>query len=700
MTNVTVNRFWLTDQPFPGSLHNFSNCSVVDCLEILAANAASGFVNTGTVASKFLGFGGQIVVEAADGGITSGTQGSTDQLVGFFADSGLILDSTGKTSLFNVNTGFTTGVTLPFLRINSNPGFGGDVLIDALTPVAQPSSITTTELGPHPRWRHHDQQHGQPRVRGINTTDLIIASTKSFTTGPNGDLGAAGNILITNSGAGGINMLGDALGGTDLAGGGVYITNTNKGASTTIAGVVIAYGGFGGPGSENVELTVNGPLTVSSGLFAGYNFINITNKGANAPTALSGFIESVYNDINVTVVGPLNSSATMSADFKGDVNIINNSLAGGNTTTISGAVFAEHDIFIANNGGSSTNLNISGALTVGPTVGFSDITVLSGGNLTMGAASALGTFDDIFIAAAGSKVMFTGAQTVGDDWEYHGANAMTKLLPAAVITAGDTVTIEALNFTGVNASGNTYTSALEKPAAQIVSNFVFATLYGSMNGPIAGNTNWPLNAMQIKALDPSFPILFVFSAVGGGFQAINIGFTGDAFVSSGLTRTPFDTVGFVSSVLLPPPLVANGGSQLILNATGNLDVIGNGAPFLLAPNAFEFPGGVVLISGGVLTSQVPIYNAWTTNAMAYQGIFKQGVSIVDNSYNATNTNSWVNYSVFPVTGPGNSYRIVQSVPGLFQFILDPLIVHKNAYTFVVTGGAANFCPGGFPPYCP
>ncbi len=260
--------------------------------------------------------------------------------------------------------------------------------------------------------------------------------------------------------------------------------------------------------------------------------------------------------------------------------------------------------------------------------------------------------------------------------------------------------LEALNFVGVNASGNTYVNASEKPAAQIVANFVDATLYGSINAPIAGNTNWPLNAMWIKALDSSFPVFFNFSAIGGGFQAINVGITGDAFVSSGLTRTPFDTVGFTSSVLLPPPLVANGGSSLILQATGNMDIVGNGAPFLFAPNAFEFPGGAVFIAGGILTSQVPIYNAWTTNALQFQGIFKEAPTIIDNSYNATNTNSWVNYSTYPVTGPGNAYRIVQSVPGLFQFVLDPLIVHKNTYTAVLTGTPTNYCPGGFPPYCP
>ncbi len=254
---------------------------------------------------------------------------------------------------------------------------------------------------------------------------------------------------------------------------------------------------------------------MTGGVFA-WDFIDITNLAKNAVTTISGVsLEAAGNDLNITVDGPTTISANLFADTR-DVNIIQNSLTGGQTTTISGNVFAQHDIFIENNGGQSTNLNITGVLTVSPSVGYSDITVLSGGNLTMGEANAVGTFDDIYIAAAGTKVLFTGAQTVGDDWEFHAANASTKLLPAAVITAGDTVTLEALNFVGVNASGNTYVNAAEKPVAQIVSNFVYATLYGSINAPIAGNTNWPLNAMWIKALDSSFPVVFDFSAVGGG----------------------------------------------------------------------------------------------------------------------------------------------------------------------------------------
>ena len=113
--------------------------------EILAANAGGSFTNTGTVAAnKIAGVGGFITINAADGGISSGIVGDTDQLVGLFADSGIVLNSRGPTLLANVVSGYLAGITLPSLDINQNTGYGGDVHIEALTTGSQPSSVTTT----------------------------------------------------------------------------------------------------------------------------------------------------------------------------------------------------------------------------------------------------------------------------------------------------------------------------------------------------------------------------------------------------------------------------------------------------------------------------------------------------------------------------------------------------------------------------
>ncbi|MEO8754466.1 MAG: hypothetical protein ABI624_17485, partial [Casimicrobiaceae bacterium] len=129
---VTVNRLFDVDA---GAVSvNFNEGAAPGNVEI--SKAGSTFVNTGSVSSKF----GVINIEAA-GGIRSGTSGSTDPLVGMFADSGInldVLEDTGTTALYNVTRGFSTGVTLPYMKINQHTGWGGDVVIDELTPGSAP----------------------------------------------------------------------------------------------------------------------------------------------------------------------------------------------------------------------------------------------------------------------------------------------------------------------------------------------------------------------------------------------------------------------------------------------------------------------------------------------------------------------------------------------------------------------------------
>ena len=249
--------------------------------------------------------------------------------------------------------------------------------------------------------------------------------------------------------------------------------------------------------------------------------------------------------------------------------------------------------------------------------------------------------------------------------------------------------------------GTNYTNASQKPAWQLMTNTLNLTAWGSINAPITGNTNWLLNQMQVKTAIPGVPVFATLSAVGGGFQAINLGFTGDLVVNSGATATPFAIVGFASPVLFPPPLVANGGSQLILQASGNIDINGSAGPlFPLAPVSFQFPGGVVFKAGGYVSLNTPLYNAWTLNAQPFQGVFFEAPTIITTSYIATNPNSWVNYSSYPATGPANAYTIAQPLPGEFQFIATPQATHYNVYSLEVVGGAPCTTPNPSPPWPP
>jgi hypothetical protein len=264
--------------------------------------------------------------------------------------------------------------------------------------------------------------------------------------------------------------------------------------------------------------------------------------------------------------------------------------------------------------------------------------------------------------------------------------AMTKLTPAAVLTAPG-VYLDGLSFKGVNASGNTYTALSEKPAAQIVTNYLEVNLTGSINAPLAGTTNWLVNSMDVAPLFTLAPVGLSITADGGGFQAVNLRVKGDAWVDSGATTTPFIGVPLTTGGLPAGGLQGNLGSQLIVQADGYLEVYGTPTFSLFGPPvAFQWPGGAVFKAGTTLQTFAPIYNAWSTTSPPFGGIFFEAPYIAMGSYIATSGTAWANFSTQPVTGDPTVFQIRQVTPSAFGFEATTAFV-KNAYSFTVTGGA-------------
>jgi hypothetical protein len=423
----------------------------------------------------------------------------------------------------------------------------------------------------------------------------------------------------------------------------------------------------------------------------------VTNTGLGKTTAITNAQTWSDYDVNITVLGPLGIDSWIWADR--DVNIINNSLASGNTTTIAGTVWGGNDIRIYNNGGISSNLDVmADLLSDGSWDGYSFIDIYSGGNGHLSNITNSAAGGDMDVYFAGLQASLRGAIDIDDQLYYGAPYATTKFHTSASMTA-PFMTLEVLNLRGVQDDGSAYTDALQKPGVQVFGDFIDVIAYGSVNSPIEGNTNWLLNDLGIAPITPGFPVQLDISAIGGGFQAINLSVDGDVGLTSGLTTTPFSTVGLTGSVLLPPPLIANGGSQLIVQATGDMDVWGTAGPLWpLAPFAFQFPGGIVLKALGYLSVNTPIYNAWTTVAQPWQGIFLESDFIIDGGYKALNGNSWVNYSSAPVTGAATAYQITNPAPGVFGFVISPEAVHNNTYSRVVVGGA--ICTQPAPPWVP
>ncbi len=147
----------------------------------------------------------------------------------------------------------------------------------------------------------------------------------------------------------------------------------------------------------------------------------------------------------------------------------------------------------------------------------------------------------------------------------------------------------------------TYANAGEKPAAQIVTNDLRVELTGSINGPIAGNTNWPLNSMDVAPLYTLSPVYVSVTADGGGFQAVNLHVLGDAIVDSGgdddaVHRGAADD-GRAAGGRDPgePGQPADPAGGRVHASVGHADGVAFGPAY-----AFQWPGGATFIAGTTL----------------------------------------------------------------------------------------------------
>jgi hypothetical protein len=231
-----------------------------------------------------------------------------------------------------------------------------------------------------------------------------------------------------------------------------------------------------------------------------------------------------------------------------------------------------------------------------------------------------------------------------------------------------------------------YADASEKPASQLVTNALVAVLGGSMNAPISGNTNWLLNSMDIAPLITLAPVVVSVTANGATFQAVNLQVLGDMIANSGATTTPFIGVPLTSGGLPAGGLQGNLGSQLILQSTGYMQVLGSPTGTLFGPLlAFQWPGGAAFKAGTTLQTFTPIYNAWSTASPPYGGLFFEAPYITLGGYLAVSGTAWANFSTQPVTGDPTVYQIRKLSDTAFGFEATDAYV-KNAYSNSVTGG--------------
>ena len=334
---------------------------------------------------------------------------------------------------------------------------------------------------------------------------------------------------------------------------------------------------------DNVTInsTINHKLNSAGGVQGDVDLIIGASKSVTINKSIgAGQDVLITGNGNIVTAKGANILSDTDKNGVGGIFIVNNSNTGGSTTQIDGnldtSTASPDDIQVIHNGVSTAKVVVAGNVT---THQGGDILVWSDGGIDLSGVF-MGS-DDVSITALGQSAVLRGPITADVDGPgngliaYAAPFAQTKLYPTAVLTAPNvllgfadnpTPLIQSLlggwigtnSIAGVNATGGAYAKAADKPAVQILTNNLTAVLFGSLNAPIAGNSDWLQNQLQINPLDPTIPVAMSLSAMGAGPQFINLGSTGDVWVDSGLTVTPFFAVGLTSGTAFP---VGTAGGQ-------------------------------------------------------------------------------------------------------------------------------------------
>ena len=227
-------------------------------------------------------------------------------------------------------------------------------------------------------------------------------------------------------------------------------------------------------------------------------------------------------------------------------------------------------------------------------------------------------------------------------------------------------------------------------------NAMSLSTFGNLNNP-ANGSHFIANGLQLYPSTAS-SMTVALAGFGASPQFINLMMYGDATVSmpsvwpngANLPANNRPVMpGEVRPAGVPDP--AYGGGSMIVQSTGAL-TLGGGAS-----DDYVFPGGVVLIAGGVFDAHgVSIDNGWTTSGAAFQGVFVQASSIVDTvSGNGitvrTNDLNWANFSVRPAV-TAHTFTLRQQGDGSAAFLAaETTAPHLNIYGIMTEAGAAGLC---------
>lgn len=395
------------------------------------------------------------------------------------------------------------------------------------------------------------------------------------------------------------------------------IANNVNGKNT-----IAAYGGtvsnsgsmvFGNTGS-----TANSQsLTVTDG--------NFSNTGTLSLIGTSTF--SVVSAVSGTLAGSfsantLSTMTFMAGNNEGDMAQINtNTISSSNTVNLSG--------FNVDLGSSVSGKNTTVTVGGNPSVNLGVLTVASGATL------------------AGSTILTVNAYSAGF------ANVSAAgTLAGSIVDLGTATTKKQTTSSGTLYSTTQNSLNNINVGGGIKADTVQITATGVVNKAMGGGNaaqNYLDNAAVITPYTAGSAVNLNVDAVGNHVQTWNIKADGNLNASSatnnfrtaGLNNGSSNGTGMVGETYFTP--AANAYSQLRLQSTGNLSLVGGTGLDISGTGSFTWPGQIVAIAKGNLVTTASVDNAFT-NTGAYNGIFLQGNALKIIAPIYTNGGAWINFS--------------------------------------------------------
>lgn len=275
---------------------------------------------------------------------------------------------------------------------------------------------------------------------------------------------------------------------------------------------------------------------------------------------------------------------------------------------------------------SSNTVNLSGFnVNLGSSVSGVTTTVTVGGNPSVN----LGTL------SVASSATLAGSTTLNVNAYSHGFANVTVAgtLAGSTVNLGNGASTHEHALNNINIGGGISATNVNIKATGVVNK--------AMGGGTAAQ-NYLDNAAVITGSTVNLNV----DAVGNHEQTWNIKADGNLNASSatnnfgtaGLNNGSYNGAG--ASYFTP---AANVYSQLRLQSTGNLALVGGTGTDISGTGSFTWPGQLVAIAKGNLVTTASVDNAFT-NTGAYNGIFLQGNALKITAPIYTNGGAWINFS--------------------------------------------------------